>query len=128
MLGGARGQGQVFQKHRLVGYATLLQITAGVQLGGETFTETVIFDDEQALERFKRGRFKFVAGVSAVLVKAGAAATTHHDAARVYVFTEGGLLAQAAIGAQRFKFRPPVTTLGESETASSPGERSASLP
>jgi len=107
VIGGAFGKGEVFERGRMIGYCALAQLTIGVQLGGETISEIVVFRDKAALERFKRSRVKFAAGASAVLVKAGAtAASNYDDDVMVFVYADGGMMLEAAIGAQKFIYRP----------------------
>jgi lipid-binding SYLF domain-containing protein len=109
VIGGAFGKGEVFEKGSLIGYAGVVQLTLGVQLGGQTFTQVILFENKQALDRFKRGRFAFAANASAVLVKAGAAGTANYESGvAVYVYAEGGLMLEAAIGGQKFFFKPAV--------------------
>jgi lipid-binding SYLF domain-containing protein len=114
VLGGTYGKGQVFEQNRLVGYAGIIQVTLGIQLGGNTITQVVIFSDKAGLDRFKQNKFGFAANASAVIVKAGAAATNSYQADRVYTFSEGGLLIEAAIGIQKFIFKPAALTRGTS--------------
>ena len=114
VLGATYGRGEVYERGRLIGYAGLVQVTIGVQLGGDTFIEVVIFDKPDALERFKQNRVAFAANASAVIVKAGVAATrSSPPGADVRVVTEGGLLLETALGGQKFVFRPAVLTRGK---------------
>lgn len=110
VVGGAYGKGEVFEQKKLIGYAGIVQLTIGVQVGGETFDAVVLFADKEGLERFKHGKIGFAANAGAVIVKAGAEATTKYQADKVYLFSEGGLLIEAAIGGQKFVFRPAVLT------------------
>lgn len=108
VLGGSYGRGVVFEQGEMIGYATIGQFTIGVQIGGDTFTELVVFKDEEALERFKQGKVRFAANASAVLVKAGAAATADYEkGVTVFAYASGGMLLEAAIGGQKFTFRNP---------------------
>ena len=52
--GAPLGRGEVFEKGKKVGYATITQLTIGVQIGGDTFDEVVVFESREAFERFKR--------------------------------------------------------------------------
>jgi lipid-binding SYLF domain-containing protein len=108
VLGGAYGKGEVFEQKKLVGYAGLVQVTVGVQVGGETFTVVVLFDNKEGLDRFKKGKISFTANAGVVFVKAGAEATTKYQTDKVYLFSEGGLLLEFAIGGQKFVFRSAV--------------------
>jgi lipid-binding SYLF domain-containing protein len=124
VVGGAFGKGEVFQRGQLVGYAALVQLTLGVQLGGQTFSEIIAFQDRAALERFKAGRTAFAANASAVLVKAGAATSNDYQSGvMVFVSSEGGMMLEAAIGAQKFIFKPAV--LGRAKAAPSPKRKPA---
>jgi lipid-binding SYLF domain-containing protein len=119
VVGGAFGKGEVFQRGHVVGYAALIQLTVGVQLGGQTFSEIIAFKNRPALERFKAGRTAFAANASAVLVKAGAAASNDYQSGvMVFVSAEGGMMLEAAIGAQKFIFKSAV--LGRMKSAPLP--------
>lgn len=111
VLGGAYGHGEVFEQGKSIGFATLSQISIGVQLGGQTFSELILFEDEDALERLKEGKIGFAANASAVIVKGGAAATNNYkQGLQIYVHTEGGLAAEAAIGGQKLIYKPAALT------------------
>jgi lipid-binding SYLF domain-containing protein len=114
VLGGSYGKGEVFEQKRLVGYAGIVQVTLGVQLGGETFTEIVLFSDKEDLKRFKQSKTGFAANASAVILKAGAAVSNSYQSDRVLTFSEGGLLIEAVIGVQKFIFKPAALTRGKS--------------
>ena len=109
VIGGAFGKGEVIQSATLVGYAAVGQLTLGVQVGGQTFSEIIAFQDKSALDRFKQGRYAFAANASAVLVKAGAASSANYQkGVIVFVASEGGMMLELAIGGQKFWFRPAV--------------------
>src|SRR5437764_13563979 len=103
----------------------MAQLTIGVQLGGDTFSELIVFENRQPLERFKQGKMKFAANASAVLVKAVAAATTNFEkGAKVFVYSEGGMLLELGLGGQKFKFKPEREKTGEKESsAKGPSKR-----
>src|SRR5687768_1319591 len=116
VVGGAYGRGAVFEQGKLIGFATIGQTTLGVQVGGDTFSEIVVFEDEQALERFKEGRLKFAANASAVLVKAGAQATNNYEkGVQTLAYSRGGMMLEAAIGGQKFKFKSVEDAEAEAE-------------
>src|SRR3954466_10528952 len=52
VVGGAYGHGEVFEGGKHIGHATIGQTTLGVQVGGDTFSEVIAFENEQALDRF----------------------------------------------------------------------------
>lgn len=105
IVGGAYGRGEVYEKGTFIGYTDLSQANIGLQLGGQTFRELILFENAMALEKFKTGKVKFAADASAVALKSGAAATAKFTEG-VMVFTEpnGGLMFEASIGGQQFTF------------------------
>ena len=107
VVGGSYGKGAVFAKGKFIGYATIGQTTIGVQIGGDTFTEVIVFKDHKDFDNMKRGKLAFAADASAVLVKAGAAAARGFgNGTRAFVYGSGGMLIEAAIGGQKFNFKP----------------------
>ncbi len=110
-VGAAYGRGEVFERGgKLIGYTTLTQASIGLQLGGQTYTELIFFEDKAALDRFKAGNFTFAAQVSAVALKSGASANAKY-ASGVAVFTMGetGLMYEASVGGQKFTYEPVAT-------------------
>lgn len=110
-VGGAFGRGEVFEKGTLmssmVGFAALEQATIGFQLGGQTYTELIVFETKSALERFETGNFAFSANASAVALKSGASATAKYEnGVAVFTMPNGGAMFEASVGGQKFKFQP----------------------
>jgi lipid-binding SYLF domain-containing protein len=106
-LGGAYGRGELFENGTLIGYCDMTQASIGFQLGGQKYTEIIAFQDKAALDSFKSGNFAFDAGVSAVALKAGAAASApYRNGVAVLIYGEAGLMAEAAVGGQKFSFQP----------------------
>jgi hypothetical protein len=109
VLGGAYGIGEVFVKNRVIGYAGIGKFDLGVQLGGTTFHEMIVFNEKEAWNRFKAGKYSFAADAGVAIVKAGAQASKGFGAPTVaFVFNEGGMLLDLAIGIQKFAFKPTV--------------------
>jgi lipid-binding SYLF domain-containing protein len=104
-IGGAYGQGEVFQQGNRVGYTDMTQATVGAALGGQSFAELIVFRTREALENFEAGQTTFTADASAVAINSGAAANAKwaHDVV-VFTYVKGGLMADAAIGGQSFKY------------------------
>jgi lipid-binding SYLF domain-containing protein len=106
-VGGAYGRGHVFQGNQRIGYSDVTQGTIGVQAGGQTYHEVIVFQDQQALDKFKTGQYALAANASAIALKAGAAkAATFKDGVVIFVKPEGGLMFEASIGGQKFSFVP----------------------
>ena len=74
-IGGAYGKGYVFRDGKQIGTAKLTQVSVGLQLGGQAYSEIIFFQNKSTFEKFTNGNLKFGAGVSAVAVTAGAAET-----------------------------------------------------
>jgi lipid-binding SYLF domain-containing protein len=105
VVGGAHGKGLVYEKGNLIGQATMTQATIGAQAGGQTFAEVIFFETPAALEDFKTGKFEMSAEVSAVAAKEGASKNANYkDGVAVFALPKKGLMAQAAVGGQKFKF------------------------
>ena len=106
-IGGARGKGWVYQRGRLIGRSTLTQVTIGLQLGGQAYSEVVFLKTQAALDSFKRGRLKLDAQASAVAVTAGASADLpYRDGVAIVTMAKGGLMYEASVGGQKFSFTP----------------------
>ncbi len=106
-IGAAHGDGAVYEQGKLVGYADVTQVNIGFQLGGQSFSQVIFFQDERALTKFKRGTLEFSANASAVAVESGVAASNDYsDGVAVFSMIRGGLMYEASIGGQNFDYRP----------------------
>ena len=85
--------------------AKLSQLSVGFQAGGQAYREIIFFESKKELDRFKDSQFEFSAQASAVAAKSGASANAKYTSG-VMVFTmqKGGLMYEASIGGQKFKF------------------------
>lgn len=105
-IGGAAGNGVAFQGGSQVGYAKMTQVTIGFQAGGQVYSEVVFFEDEEAFDRFKANNIEMSAQVSAVAAASGASLNAKYiDGVAVFTRTKGGLMYEASVGGQQFKFR-----------------------
>lgn len=125
VVGGARGKGRVYTQGNYVGDTTVTQLTVGLQLGAQGFSEIIFFEDKRAFDEFSSGNFGFSAEATAVAITAGASAraTTEgstagasggkHDAATagkyrkgmaVFSVAKGGLMYEASVGGQKFSY------------------------
>ena len=106
-IGGAGGSGVLFEKGKAVGKASLVQVTIGLQLGGQSYSEIVFFETAPALNDFKKGNFALAAQVSAVAAAAGASANAKYESGvAVFTMTKGGLMYEASVGGQKFSYEP----------------------
>ena len=107
IVGGAHGRGQVYEKGKHIGYAELTQGTVGFQAGGQSYIEVIFFEDQTALNAFKEGTWEMGAQVSAVAVQQGASsAADYKKGVCVFTLASGGLMAEASVGGQKFKYVP----------------------
>lgn len=104
-VGGSSGRGTVYQNGKEVGTVKLTQVSLGPQLGGDTYSELIIFQNQQAMNRLLNNSLEFGAAANATLVKAGAAAAARFDnGVGVFILPKGGLMAGANINGQKFHF------------------------
>ena len=106
-VGGGEGRGEVFKHGQLYGYAKLIQASIGAQIGGQTYSELIFFENALAFNEFEAGTTAFDARATAIAAQAGAGtAVNYQRGVLVYTMPQGGLMAQAAIGGQKFRFQP----------------------
>jgi len=126
-VGAAHGKGRVYVKGKVVGDTSMTQVTAGLQLGGQAYSQIVFFEDERAFRDFTSGNFEFGAEASAIAITAAAGAKGStggssigasggkNDAKTVgkfnkgmatFTVAKGGLMYEATIGGQKFKYTP----------------------
>jgi hypothetical protein len=127
VVGGAHGSGRVYADGKHVGDTSMTQITVGLQLGGQAYSQIIFFQDKRALDEFTSGNFEFGAQATAVAITAGASAQASttgssagasggkHDATTtgkyyrgmvVFTVAKGGLMYEASIGGQKFSYTP----------------------
>ena len=105
-IGGAYGKGLVIHGDKTVGTTSLSQVTLGLQLGGQVYAEYIMFRDQTAFDHFSRGNFEMGAQVSAVAITLGASADANYDGGvAVFTIASGGLMYEATIGGQKFKYK-----------------------
>ena len=105
-IGGATGNGVVYEKNEMTGTANMVQVSFGFQFGGQAYREVIFFEDEESLDKFKNDKLKFAAQASAVAATEGASANAKYQEG-VMVFTQqkGGLMYEASIGGQKFTYK-----------------------
>lgn len=127
-IGGAYGEGRVYARGKYTGDASMTQLTIGFQLGGQAYSQIIFFEDKRAYDEFTGNNFAFGAQASAVAITAGASASastaggasagasggkndattkgSYHKGMAVFTVAKGGLMYEATIGGQKFKFTP----------------------
>ncbi len=102
-VGGAGGNGTIYKGGVIVGDCKMSQVTVGLQAGGQAYSEVIFFKDAHAFDRFTGDKFEFAAQVSAVAVDGASADADYREGILVFTHAKGGLMAEAAIGGQKFK-------------------------
>ena len=104
-VGGAAGNGAAYEQGVLIGTAKLTQVSVGLQLGGQSYREVIFFENKEAMDRFKDNRVELSAQVSAVAAASGASANAkYNEGVMVFTMQKGGLMYEASVGGQKFKF------------------------
>ncbi len=107
IFGGEHGKGIVYEEGEPIGEATLTEINVGHQVGGQSFYEVIFFETTEALANFEEGHFEISAEVSAVAAAEGAALNAkYRKGAMVLTLPRTGLMVQATLGGQKFKYKP----------------------
>lgn len=106
-IGAAHGKGEVYEKGNYIGTADLVQVTLGLQFGGQQYSEIVFFKDKATLEDFKAGKLKLGAQASAIAATSGVSAdAAYSEGVAIATLSKSGLMYEAAIGGQKFTFKP----------------------
>lgn len=107
IIGGASGNGVVYEKGKAIGMANLKKLNVGLQAGGQSIIEIIFFETQVDLDRFKEGKFAFAAEASAVALKSGIAVNAKYkDGVAVFAMPKAGLMADASVGGQKFGYNP----------------------
>ena len=126
-IGGAHGKGKVYSQGTPIGKTTMNQLTIGLQLGGQAYSQIIFFEDATSLEQFTSGNFEFSAQATAVAITAGVSAEANtgggtaagasggkNDASTtsggyrkgmaIFTVAKGGLMYEASLGGQKFSY------------------------
>ena len=125
-IGGAYGKGRVYKNGVYVGDTSMKQLTIGLQLGGQAYSQIIFFENESAFTKFTSGNFEFGAQAQAVAITAGASAAVgttgnsasasatreqatatadYQDGMATFTVARGGLMYEATIGGQKFRYK-----------------------
>ena len=107
IIGGGHGDGWVYEKGRHIGRASMTQLTVGAQIGGQSYSEIIFFEDKKTLDDFRKGNWELSAQASAIMVKEGASKDSSYDhGVAVFTMPKKGAMAEASVGGQKFKYTP----------------------
>lgn len=106
-VGGAHGTGELLVGGKAIGKISMTQVTIGLQLGGQAYSEIIFFQNQNTLDGFKNSDFAFAAQATAVALASGASANAaYRNGVAVFTSAKGGLMYEASIGGQKFSFKP----------------------
>ena len=106
-IGGAAGNGGAYEGGAEIGMTKLTQLSIGFQWGGQAYREVIFFENKAAMDSFKDNNVELAAQVSAVAATAGASADARYkDGVMVFTMQKGGLMYEASVGGQKFKYEP----------------------
>lgn len=122
-IGAAGGTGCVFAGGKETGKVSMGQVTIGWQLGGQAYSQIILFKNADVYRDFTRGQFEFGADATAVALTYGAQAGASTKGASasagdtkaagmwkrgmaVFTLAKGGLMYEASIGGQKFNYTP----------------------
>lgn len=105
IIGGAAGNGALYENGHLVGMAKLRQVDVGAQIGGQAFSQVLLFNSEAALNRFKKGNFEITANASVVVLEEGAAKSIEfRDGVAIVTMPKAGAMVEVSVGGQKFEY------------------------
>ena len=127
-IGAAHGKGEVYRGGEVTGFSTLTDLSIGLQAGGQAYRQVIFFQDKRAYEEFTSDSYEFDVGAGAVAVTASADASSgtqgtgasaspggasgaasgheYHKGLLVFTISTGGLMYEATIAGQKYKFKP----------------------
>lgn len=106
VVGGAYGQGILYEAGSPTGYVSLEQASLGAQLGGQSFSELLVLRRAPDVDALKAGNFTVGGDLGVVVLSAGQAAHATFDPnASVFVLSRGGLMVDISISGQQLKYQ-----------------------
>lgn len=105
ILGGAAGNGVVYEQGEVVGFAELRQVDIGLQIGGQAYRQVILFNTKDALDEFKSGDYELSGSISAVVVKKGKGENLRFsDGIAVATMPKAGAMVEVSVGGQKFEY------------------------
>jgi lipid-binding SYLF domain-containing protein len=107
VVGGAYGEGLVYENQTAVAMAEIRHITVGVQAGGGTYAEVIFFDNEETMAPFREGDV-IASGQAQTFGPHDSLALNKSDRPGMSIFTlnrTGGFL-EASVGTEQVRFLP----------------------
>ena len=109
-IGGAYGEGRVYEQGNHIGNASMSQLTIGMQLGGQAYSMILFFEDAVALTAGVSAEASTGGGVSATASGGRNDATSmqlgYRKGLAIFTVAKGGAMYEATLGGQKFKYTP----------------------
>jgi len=127
IIGGAGGSGCAFVGGDQTGTVKMSQVTVGLQAGGQAYSQIILFEGQEAFDKFTADEFEFGAQATAVALTAavqaesgtkGSAASASvseeesvgtvagfTNGMAVFTVAKGGFMFEASIGGQKFNYQ-----------------------
>lgn len=107
IVGGAFGQGVLFERGQQTGFVKVEQASLGAQLGAQTFAELLVFSRASDVADVKDGDYTLSADASVIVLTSGAAASANlATGVTAFVMPLGGAMVDVSIAGQRLQFQP----------------------
>ncbi|MBQ4914568.1 lipid-binding SYLF domain-containing protein [Maribacter sp. MMG018] len=105
IVGGASGKGVLVEKGMLTGILDMKKLNIGMQAGAQSTVEVLFFETQDDLDSFKKGNYEFGAEASAIVLKSGVGVNAQFkDGIAAFIYPKAGLMADASIGGQKFRY------------------------
>lgn len=105
ILGGAAGNGVLFENGKVQGFAELRQIDIGLQIGGQAYRQAILFQTQSELNEFKKGNYSLSGNASAVILEQGKAKNVEFNNGRAIVtMPKAGAMVEVSVGGQKFEY------------------------
>ncbi|WP_243735767.1 YSC84-related protein [Christiangramia sabulilitoris] len=105
ILGGAAGNGVLFENGKVEGFAELRQLDIGLQIGGQAYRQAILFQTQSELDNFKKGNYSLSGNASAVIIEKGKAKNVEFNNGRAIVtMPKAGAMVEVSVGGQKFEY------------------------
>jgi lipid-binding SYLF domain-containing protein len=106
LVGGAHGQGILYEHGVPTGFVAVQQAAVGALLGGQSFAELLVLHTPADLAAVKAGNFTAGAHLGIVVLTSSAGTQTNFNPnASVFVMPHGGLMVDVSVSGQRIKYQ-----------------------